>query len=98
MKFKLFSVYDSKANAFLPPFVLAETGMAKRAFSNCANDVNHQFGRNPEDFTLYRVGGFDDEFGAVDRQEPFDNLGLAASYVKDRTVVVPTLEVNDAKS
>ncbi len=60
MKLKIFTVYDTKALAYLPPFFLPNELMAKRVFGDMADDINHQFGKHPEDYSLYEMGDFDD--------------------------------------
>jgi len=66
MKHKIFCIYDGKAKAYFSPFVLPEIGMAVRTFSDCVNDPNHNFGRHPEDYTLFCAGVFDDSAGAFE--------------------------------
>lgn len=68
MKLKVFSVYDAKAFAYLPPFFIAEKGMAARAFSEAVENPQHQFGKHPEDFTLFYLGEFDDQTGYFEGQ------------------------------
>ncbi|AXL15422.1 nonstructural protein [Microviridae sp.] len=63
MIYLVFSIYDSKAEAFLPPFILPKKAMALRTFSDCVNSDSHQFGSNPEDYTLFELGSFNDESG-----------------------------------
>lgn len=58
---KIFTVYDSKAKAYLPPFFLHATGLAIRAITDCVDDPEHQFYRHPADYTLFECGTFDDE-------------------------------------
>ena len=60
MKHKCFSIFDSAAEAYLPPFVLPTEGMAIRVFTDCCNSEKHQFGVNPGDYTLFELGVFDD--------------------------------------
>lgn len=57
----MFSVYDEKAKAYLPPFILPEIGMATRTFGDCVNNEEHQFGTHPQDYTLFEIAVFDDE-------------------------------------
>lgn len=76
---KIFSVYDSKAAAYLPPFFLPRTEQAERAFQQCAGDKKHQFGSFPEDYTLYEIGTFDDE-NAILSQSPPVCLGTALKH------------------
>lgn len=59
----VFSIHDQKADAFLPPFILPRTEMAVRTFSDCVASEDHQFGAHPEDYTLFRLGTFDDSNG-----------------------------------
>lgn len=65
MKQKIFAIYDSKAEAYLTPFFLPAIGMAVRAITDCANNPEHQFGQNPDDYTLFQIGEFDDDIGQV---------------------------------
>lgn len=70
MKLSIFSIYDSKAQAYLPPFFLPRKQMAVRAFAECCNSESHQFGKWPADYTLFHVGAFDDESGLIDSFPP----------------------------
>ena len=63
MIYSVFSIYDSKAEAYLPPFILPKQAQAKRAFADCVNSDSHQFGQNPADYTLFELGNFNDEDG-----------------------------------
>ncbi len=60
MVHKMFSIFDVKAQAYLPPFFLPEKGMALRVFGDCVNSRDHQFGKHPGDYTLFELGSFDD--------------------------------------
>ncbi|AXL15427.1 nonstructural protein [Microviridae sp.] len=56
-----FSIYDTKAGAYLPPFILPREEMAIRTFGDCINAKDHQFSLHPEDYTLFRLGTWDDD-------------------------------------
>ena len=60
MKTKIFTVYDSKAEAYLPPFFMASTGSAMRAFEDSIHDTTTQFAKHPEDYTIFELGTYDD--------------------------------------
>lgn len=60
MFLQIFSVYDGPAEAFLPPFFVPSSGQALRALADAAADKTHQFGKHPMDYTLFRLGTFDD--------------------------------------
>ncbi len=66
MKHKIFCVYDSAADAYLPPFFMPESGQAIRVFGDCVNSADHQFGKHPSDYTLFFLGGFDDRSAWID--------------------------------
>ena len=61
----MFSIYDSKAKSYLPPFHMPNDDMALRVFQDCVSDPNHAFGKHPEDYTLFHLGSFDDETGII---------------------------------
>lgn len=82
MILQIFSVHDSKARAFLPPFYVQNHEIAARAFSDCAVDPAHAFGRNPEDYTLYHLGAFDDDKASFVLLAQPVNLGMALLYKK----------------
>lgn len=80
MIYEVFSVHDEKADAFLPPFILPNIAMAKRAFGNCVNSQNHQFAENPADFTLFRLGQFNDESAEFYLERAKQSLGNGVEY------------------
>lgn len=80
MNFEVFAVFDSKAKAFLTPFFLINVAVAKRMFSEAANENSHAYWRHPEDYSLHHLGTFDDTTGGVDCFPTPQNLGLAATY------------------
>lgn len=65
MILKIFSTYDSKVEAYGSPWVCVNRGAAIRAFSHMLKDKNQPAAMNPEDFTLYEIGTFDDQTSAI---------------------------------
>lgn len=62
---QIFTFHDSKAQAYLPPFFLHQDGMALRTFSDLVAEKEHPFARHPEDYTLFKIGEFDDSTGKI---------------------------------
>ena len=62
---KIYAVYDSKGESYTPPFFDHAEGRAIRTFSDCCNDPGHQFGKHPEDYTLFDLGQYDDNTGTI---------------------------------
>ncbi len=60
MLVQIFSVYDSKVEAYLQPFFMPTKGAAMRAIADTLTIVDHQFAKHPEDYTLFHLGSFDD--------------------------------------
>ncbi len=54
----MFTVYDTKAETFMPPFFVPSKGLAIRAFEDCVNSDDHHFGKHPADYTLFYLGSF----------------------------------------
>lgn len=82
MIYEVFSVHDIKAQAYLPPFILPKVAQAKRVFSDCVNSDEHQFGKNPEDYTLFRLGNFNDETGQFLLERSTQSLGNGLEFVR----------------
>jgi len=55
--------------------------MAIRIFSDCCNDVTHQFGKHPEDYTLFNIGSWTDEKSKFVTNNPIA-IGNGIEFVK----------------
>lgn len=77
----IFSVFDSKAEAFTAPFVAKTRGLAVRMFEELVNQEGHQFCKFPEDYTLFVIGNWDEVKGEVKAQTP-ESLGVAIGYTR----------------
>lgn len=84
MVLQIFSVFDSKVGAYLPPIFMRSRGEALRMFEAAVRDGNHDFAKFSSDYTLFHLGSFDDSTGLV---ETFNgahvSLGKAIEFVKD---------------
>lgn len=78
MQQHIYSVYDQAAAAYLPPFTMHNDNMAKRIFIDTINQADHAFAKNPADYTLFRLGTFDDSTGIVTSDQ--ESLGNALTY------------------
>lgn len=59
----IYSVRDTKALAFGVPIFVPHEVVATRAFVEECRNPNSQLSRYPEDYELYKLGTFDDEYG-----------------------------------
>lgn len=64
-KLQIMTVFDARAEAFMPAFSVDTVGIAMREFEKMCNSPGHQFCDHAEDFSLFLVGEFDVERGVV---------------------------------
>jgi len=76
----IYSVYDSKAEAFLQPFFATADGVAIRMFQQAANDSEHDFSKWAEDYTLFNLGKWDPKNGTLFSAEVNNSLGTAMLF------------------
>lgn len=97
MKLVVFSVYDSKAEAFLQPFFSQSRGTGLRSFSDAAQDENHGFSRHAADYTLFELGEFDQISGRMDQWDAPINLGTALQYISEAPVTETVRQIGGSK-
>ena len=70
MKLFVFSIFDTASGVYLRPFFAEAEGQATRSFQDIAVSADHEIGKHPEDYTLFRVGIFDNKTGHFDAEPP----------------------------
>lgn len=80
MNLSIFSVHDSKAEAFICPFFAQNTAVGLRMFTQACNDISTEFYRNAGDFTLFEMGIFDQDTGKFELFDVAKNHGLAVIF------------------
>ena len=85
MTHKIFTVYDSKAEAYLPPMFLHTKGLAIRSFTAAVNNSGHDFNKYAADFTLMEIGEWDDNSGKIDMYPAMKNIGCGIEFLEDTT-------------
>jgi hypothetical protein len=70
MKKVYYAVYDRKAEMYSQPFLEIKDGTAIRAVQDIViNSKDHAFAKHPRDFTLFRLGEFDETTGVITGQD-----------------------------
>lgn len=82
MQLNCYSIYDSKAEAFVQPFFSPTNGMAIRSFTSAANDPNTDIHRYAGDYTLFLIGSFEPTNAKLEPEKTPINLGLAQQYLE----------------
>lgn len=80
-KHVVMSIFDSKAEAYLPPFFTVSRGVGIRSFSDAAQDEKHEFSRHAGDYTLFELGEFDLKSGRFEQYDAAVNLGTAIQFL-----------------
>lgn len=65
MKLNAYVVYDRAAEAFSQPMFVINEAVMLRILKNCLQNPEHNYAMNPDDFTLYLMGEFDDNTGVI---------------------------------
>lgn len=65
MKMNVYTIFDMASGSYMRPFFMVSDGQAVRAFTDIATDADHEIGKHPEDYSLYRIGIFDDNKGTL---------------------------------
>lgn len=60
----MFAVLDKAANLYMAPFFVVAEGVAVRDFMDEANNPSSLLAKHAKDFSLYRLGSFDDATGS----------------------------------
>jgi hypothetical protein len=82
MKLRVFSVYDTKTEAYMTPLFFQSKGQAVRSFTEVANDKDHAIGKYPEDFTLFEIGIWEDADCKFDLYLTPMSVGKAIEFLR----------------
>ncbi len=97
MRMNVYTIFDSAAGVYMRPFFCGADGQAERMFSDLATDADHDVGRHPEDYSLCRIGRYDDANAKLD-DEPVEVLATGLAVVaRSRNVNTDNLELFDKK-
>lgn len=90
---KMFSVHDSKAEAYFNPIFFKTAGEAIRAFETTCRDVESQFNKYPADFTLVELGEYNEQDASIKSHATPRILSNAAEFVlKPAAPMIPSAE------
>lgn len=93
-KLKVFTVYDSKVEAYMTPFFAPTVGAALRSWETAVNDGQSMMSKHPGDYSLFEVAEFDEKTGSFTPHKAHVNLGLAVEFKKQpaSTMSLPGLQ------
>lgn len=77
---KIYAIYDAAAKAYLSPVFQQTDGLAIRAWIRTVCDDQTQFAQNPEDYTLFLIGEYDDSTAKITSLPTPQSLGTALEH------------------
>jgi hypothetical protein len=86
MSKKIFTIYDSKAEAYFDPLYFRTVGEALRAVTSSISDPDHNFSRYTADYVLFELGEFDENSGFLSLLSAPKNLGCLIEFVPVKEV------------
>ncbi len=78
----IFTIFDSKAEAYLQPFFSAQIATAKREFSQAVNG-DGSFNKFAEDYALYYLGEFNQHEGTFTLEQQPKHICNAVTLKSD---------------
>lgn len=78
----IYSIHDMKAHANMQPWFLPNDELAVRAFGDCVNDPEHNFGRHPEDYVLQQVGIWKPNKGTIEALDTAQTICTGLELLK----------------
>lgn len=86
MKINMYTVFDSAVKAFVQPFFQITDGAAVRLFQDQVNNSDSNISKHPDQFTLFRVGSYDDSSALLIPETPV-SLGNGTQYIVSDSVI-----------
>lgn len=80
MRHEVWTVFDSAAGFYMPPFYARSKGEAIRSFRESANDDRSNIKKYADQFTLFHLGFYDDATAAFDPLPAPMSFGTALEY------------------
>lgn len=86
MKLFVYSVYDSAVQIYCTPFTAINDADAQRSFVRLCVDTNSTVFQSPRDFTLMRVGVWDDAEASIISYPPVRVMQASRMQLSNDTV------------
>lgn len=84
MKMKMYTFFDSAAQAFTNPFFMHNDGLAIRAFQDNVNSSEeNNMSLHPDQFTLFKVAEWDDKNASMDVYETPQRVAIGVELIND---------------
>jgi len=68
MKIQLYAIFDMASGIYEKPFFSTADDLVRREFLNVATSAETPISKHPKDYSLWRLGNFDDNTGLVQNE------------------------------
>lgn len=83
------AVHDRQLAAFMRPFVAQTTGQAIRSFRDEVNRQGSEMNQHPEDYTLHKLGYWDEETGSIEPLKDKEQIAIASNLIERSARATP---------
>lgn len=87
MKLNVYSIYDTATAAYMRPLFMQSDGQALRLFIDAATAADHDIGKHPEDYSLVRIGVWDDQTARYHEEDKQTLITGTEAVAQSRKVV-----------
>jgi hypothetical protein len=78
----IYTIYDSKAEAYMSPWFVDKDGQALREFQDVVRNPDTPFHKHPEDYTLFKIGTYDEWTGKLESLDTPVSMGVGIEYIQ----------------
>lgn len=82
MKIGFFAIFDLQVKTFMRPWLARTFGEAERVFGDAVRDPKGELGQHAGDYSLFKLGEFDDETGLLVAEPAPLHCQNATAYVE----------------
>ena len=86
MRLNVYAIFDRASGIYDRPWCAHSDQAAIRSFTDIAQDAEHPIGKHPEDFTLFRVGTWQDDKGEMVGESAEKVIGAAEAVAAVRKI------------
>lgn len=77
----IYTIYDSKAEAYMSPWFVDKDGQALREFQDVIRNQESPFSKHPEDYTLFKIGTYDPNTAKLSSLDTPVSMGVGIEYL-----------------
>lgn len=88
MNLVAYCIFDSASGAYDRPFFANSDGAAMRSFGDICVAADHPIGQHPADYTLFRIGRYDDSNANLEGESP-SRLANGVEMVAKSKIIEP---------